>query len=401
VTEHERTYDVVVFGATGFTGRLVARYLAAVAPPPRLRWAIAGRNRAKLETLRTELLAVHKDCGDVGLLIADVADPPSLVEVARQTRVVLSTVGPFARYGEPVVRACVEEGAHYVDITGEPAFVDMTLERYDDMARERGVRVVSCCGFDSIPHDLGVMFTVGKLPRDVPLRVEGFVQARGSFSGGTWTSAVEAFGGAREYAARRAASSGGGYGDDGDPRRVRGIRPRVRYEGAVKGWVAPFPTIDPQVVLRSARLLDGYGPDFRYGHYVRVGTLSKLAVGAVAIGGVVALSQLEPTRELLLKVRQSGEGPNEAERARSWFRVTFLGEGGGRRVVTRVSGGDPGYDETAKMVAQSAMCLAEDGDRLPDRAGVLTPATAMGEPLLERLQREGITFEVLEEGSAH
>jgi short subunit dehydrogenase-like uncharacterized protein len=123
-------------------------------------------------------------------------------------------------------------------------------------------------------------------------------------------------------------------------------------------------------------------------------------VGAVAIGGVVALSQLEPTRELLLKVRQSGEGPSDAQRARSWFRVTFVGEGGGRRVVTRVSGGDPGYDETAKMVAQSAMCLAEDGDRLPDRAGVLTPATAMGEPLLERLQREGITFEVLEEGPA-
>jgi short subunit dehydrogenase-like uncharacterized protein len=307
-------------------------------------------------------------------------------------------VGPFARYGEPVVRACVEEGAHYVDITGEPAFVDLTLEAYDEMARERGVRVVSCCGFDSIPHDLGVMFTVQQLPKGVPLKVEGFVQARGSFSGGTWTSAIEAFANAREQLGKARANGGGGYGDDGDPRQVRGIRPRPRYESAVKGWVAPFPTIDPQVVLRSARMLDEYGPDFRYGHYVRVGTLSKLAVGATALGGLVALSQIAPARELLLKVRQSGEGPSESQRAASWFHVTFVGEGGGKRVITRVSGGDPGYDETAKMVSQAAMCLAQDGPKLPDRAGVLTPATAMGQPLLDRLEAAGIRFAVLEAG---
>jgi short subunit dehydrogenase-like uncharacterized protein len=397
VTERDdRAYDVVAFGATGFTGRLVARYLAATAPPPGLRWAIAGRNRDKLEALRAELLDIHKDCGDVGVLEADVGNPASLIDMAKQTRVVLSTVGPFARYGEPVVKACVDQGTDYVDITGEPAFVDMTIARYDDMARESGVRVVSCCGFDSIPHDLGVLFTLRQLPRDVPITVEGFVQAKGTFSGGTWTSAVEAFGGIREQV--RGGASAGGYGDDGDPRRVRGIRPRVRYEHAVKGWVAPFPTIDPQVVLRSARTMGEYGPDFRYGHYVRVGTLGKLAAGAAAIGGVVALSQLAPTRELLLKVRQSGEGPSEGQRSRSWFRVTFVGVGGGKRVVTRVSGGDPGYDETAKMVSQAAMCLAQDA--LPERAGVLTPAAAMGEPLLERLQREGIRFEVLDQGSA-
>jgi short subunit dehydrogenase-like uncharacterized protein len=398
VTEQrERVFDVVVFGATGFTGRLVARYLAREAPPPALRWAIAGRNQDKLEALRTELLGINADCGDVGVLVADVAAPQSLADMAAQARVVLSTVGPFARYGEPVVRACVEEGAHYVDITGEPAFVDMTLEAYDEMARERGVRVVSCCGFDSIPHDLGVMFTVQQLPRGVPLKVEGFVQARGSFSGGTWTSAIEAFAGAREQLGK-ARAGGGGYGDDGDPRQVRGIRPRPRYESAVKGWVAPFPTIDPQVVLRSARMLDEYGPDFRYGHYVRVGTLGKLAVGATALGGLVALSQIAPARELLLKVRQSGEGPSESERAAAWFHVTFVGEGGGKRVVTRVSGGDPGYDETAKMVSHAAMCLAQDGPKLPDRAGVLTPATAMGQPLLDRLQEAGIRFAVLEAG---
>ncbi|MFW5876062.1 MAG: saccharopine dehydrogenase family protein, partial [Myxococcota bacterium] len=320
-----------------------------------------------------------------------------LAAMAAQARVVLTTVGPYVRYGEPVVRACVEQGTDYVDITGEPAFVDMTRDRYHDLAREAGVRLVSCCGFDSIPHDLGVLFTVEHLPAGVPLDVEGFVQARGSFSGGTWTSAVDAFGQMREQVLGPRGAGESHETDHG--RSVHGIRPRVRYERAVKGWVAPFPTIDPQVVLRSARVLDRYGPEFRYGHYVRVGTLPKLAAGALAIGGMVALSQLEPTRELLLKVRQSGEGPGEAQRSRSWFRVTFIGRGGGRRVVTRVSGGDPGYDETAKMVSEAALCLAHDGVRLPQRSGALTPATAMGSVLRERLQRAGIRFDVLEDGT--
>ncbi|MFW6050254.1 MAG: saccharopine dehydrogenase family protein [Myxococcota bacterium] len=387
----ERAYDVVVFGATGFTGRLAARYLARHAPPPDVRWAVAGRDREKLERVRAELVALDKDCGDVGLVVADVGDPASLADMARQTRVVLTTVGPYMRYGEPVVRACVEQGAHYVDITGEPGFVAMTLERYDEMARDRGVRVVSCCGFDSIPHDLGAFYTVGKLPEGVPLEVQGFVQARGSFSGGTWTSAIEAFARFRDHAGTPSSQLPGAEGE----RKVRGLRPRVRYEETVQGWVAPLPTIDPQVVLRSARAIERYGPDFRYAHHVRVGALPMLAGGALAIGGMVALSQLEPTRELLLKVRRPGEGPGEAQRARNWFRVTFLGRGGGRRVVTQVSGGDPGYDETAKMVSESALCLARDGDRLPDRAGVLTPAAAMEHALLERLERAGIRFEVL------
>lgn len=392
---NDRTYDVVVFGATGFTGRLVARYLAQTVPPPAARWAIAGRNRDKLEGLRKELLAIHADCGDVGVLEADVGDPDALAAMARQTSVVLTTAGPYMRYGEPVVRACVEAGTDYVDLTGEPAFVDMTLERYAEMAREAGVRVVSCCGFDSIPPDLGVLYTVRKLPRDVPIEVEAFVDARGSFSGGSWTSAIEAFGQLRESLGAR--SGNRGYLDRDDDREVHGMRPRVRYEPEVQGWVAPLPTIDPQIVLRSARAMDDYGPDFRYGHHIRVGTLGKLVAGGAAVGALLGLSQLQPARELLLKVRQPGEGPSEAERAHNWFRVTFVGRGGGRTVVTQVSGGDPGYDETAKMVSQAALCLARDRDRLPERHGVLTPAAAMGDPLLERLEDAGIRFAVLRE----
>lgn len=393
----DRPYDVVAFGATGFTGRLVAMYLARNAPPPKARWAIAGRNRGKLEALHAELAAIDGACSEVGIIEADVGNPASLAEMARQAAVVLTTVGPYARYGEPVVRACVEAGTDYVDLTGEPAFVDVTVDRFDEMARDKGVRIVSSCGFDSIPHDLGVLFTVEHLPEGVPIAVEGFVQARGSFSGGTWTSAIDAFGDLRHYLRRRMTAGDAASKAAVEPtgRQVHGLPRHVRYEEAVKGWVAPFPTIDPQVVLRSARDIDRYGPDFGYGHYVRMGTLPRLAAGAAALGGLVALAHIEPARELLLKVREPGEGPSEAERARSWFRVTFVGRGGGRRVVTQVSGGDPGYDETAKMISEAALCLAQDRDRLPGRVGVITPAAAMQDVLLERLKGVGIRFAVL------
>jgi short subunit dehydrogenase-like uncharacterized protein len=294
----------------------------------------------------------------------------------------------------------VREGADYVDITGEPDFVDTLLERHDRPARERGVRIVTCCGFDSVPHDLGALFTVTKLPAGEPITLEGFVRANGTFSGGTWHSALNAF--AHLRGRRRPPR------DDPPGRKVRGVRPRIRYDKELRAWVCPLPTIDPQIVLRSARALDAYGPDFRYGHYIQIRSSLRLAAGIAGMGAVVALSQLGPTRELLRRVRAQGEGPSAEERARSWFQVTFRGQvttdaGRGahaaapsRHVLTRVSGGDPGYSETAKMVSESALCLAFDRDRLPPRAGVLTPAVAMGDLLIDRLQQAGIRFELLE-----
>src|SRR5262249_45520080 len=161
----KRENDVVVFGATGFTGRLTAEYLARKAQREPLRWAIAGRNRAKLEEVRHALEAIDPAAVNVGVLEASIDDPASLAAMARSARVVLTTVGPYAKYGEPVVKACVDEGTDYVDITGEPDFVDMTLEKYGAAAREKQIRIVSCCGFDSIPHDLGALFTVKQLPK--------------------------------------------------------------------------------------------------------------------------------------------------------------------------------------------------------------------------------------------
>jgi short subunit dehydrogenase-like uncharacterized protein len=387
-----RTYDIVLFGATGFTGGLTADYLARHAPAG-TRWALAGRDRARLAAVRGRLAAHDPALAELDLLTADATDPASLRRAAESTRVMVSTVGPYLHYGDGLVAACAAAGTDYVDLTGEPEFVDRSYLRHHATAQASGARLVHCCGFDSIPYDLGVLYTVQQLPEGVPLRVEGFVRASGSFSAGTYHSAVNAFSRLRagaslarqRHAAERAATPATG-------RRVRGLAARPHYDRRVNSWALPAPTIDPQIVLRSARALDRYGPDFGYGHYLaprRLPTALGIAGGAA---GLLALTQLPPTRDWLLRRMTPGEGPSEERRAKSWFKVLFLGEGGGRQVITEVSGGDPGYGETAKMLAESALCLAFDN--LPPAAGQLTTATAMGTALTTRLTTAGVTFRV-------
>ncbi|HEY0637636.1 MAG TPA: saccharopine dehydrogenase NADP-binding domain-containing protein [Pseudonocardiaceae bacterium] len=379
-----REFDVVVLGATGFTGRLTAEYLARQGDSG-TRWAVAGRNKGKLAALRDELGV------DVPIVHADSDDLGSLRDLAGRTRVVATTVGPYLVYGERLVQACAELGTDYVDLTGEPEFVDLMYLRHHDTAVRSGARIVHACGFDSIPHDLGAYFTVRQLPEGVPLRVEGYVRASGRISGGTLHSALTAFGRGRQMAVigkrRRRAEHAG----DRDARAVAG---RPRLDRALGGWVLPLPTIDPQVVRRSAAALERYGPSFRYSHYA---VLPNLLTTVGVVGGVGVLfagAQLPVTRRWLLSRLPAGEGPSAKQREDSWFSVRFVGEGGGRRVVTEVSGGDPGYGETAKMLAESALCLAHDD--LPPTAGQVTTAPAMGDALIARLQKAGIAFTVLE-----
>lgn len=385
----DRPYDIVLFGATGFVGGLTAEYLAAHAPDG-LRWAVAGRDGEKLRRLRDRLTAAAGTAADVGVLLADVSDPASLRGLAEQTRVLATTVGPYVRYGDALVAACAEAGTDYLDLTGEPEFVDLAYVRHDARARETGARLVHACGFDSVPHDLGVYFTVRQLPEGVPLSVDGFVRVGATFSGGTFASALGQF--ARGRALRAAALERRRHEPRLVGRRVVTPTGAPRFAGEVGAWALPLPTVDAQIVRRSAKALDRYGPDFRYRHYAAVRRLPVAVGGVAAVGALLAAAQVPPARRWLSGRLVPGEGPSAERRAKSWFSVRFVGEGAGRTVFTEVTGGDPGYDETAKMFAEAALCLALDA--LPPTAGQVTTAVAMGDALTERLRAQGIGFRV-------
>jgi short subunit dehydrogenase-like uncharacterized protein len=387
----ERRHEIVVFGATGFTGALTAEYLAAYAPAG-MAWALAGRNRAKLDQVRRRLTEVNPACAELPLLEADVDDAASLRALAESTKVVITTVGPYILYGEPLVAACAAAGTDYVDLTGEPEFVDLMWLRYHEQALRTGARLVHSCGFDSIPYDLGALYTVDQLPAGVPIGLAGFVRFGGTFSGGTYHSAIQIMGRLRQ--ARQVARERREREPLPAGRKVHGIQGMPHYDCDEGGWVTPLPTIDPQTVLRSARALDRYGPDFSYSHYLVVKQLPVLAGMALGAGTAIALAQLEPTRKLLLMLKEPGEGPSPSQRERGWFTVRFVAHAGGGRTATEVAGGDPGYGETAKMLAESALCLARD--QLPARAGQVTSAVAMGQALIDRLIRAGIQFRVVD-----
>ena len=380
-----RDLDLLLFGATGFTGGLTAEYLAEHAPPG-LRWALAGRSLDKLEQVRESLGL------DLELIVVDAADEAALADVVRRTKVVVTTVGPYQRLGGPLVAACAAAGTDYVDLTGEPEFVDLTYVEQHAVAAASGARIVHACGFDSIPHDLGAYFTIQQLEATGPVTMRGVVRASGTFSGGTFHSAMGAFSRAKQMSA--AART----------RRKAQPRPEGRTSRAVAGkphrdrllgwWLLPLPTIDPQVVARSGAALAAYGTEFRYSHYAGMKKL-PYAVGAVAgVSAIAVAAQVGPVRNFLLKKVPPGEGPDESKRAKSWFTVDFVAETGGRTLHTRVSGGDPGYGETAKMLAESALCLAFDDN--PTTAGCVTTAEAMGDHLLARLRAQGMTFEVVD-----
>jgi short subunit dehydrogenase-like uncharacterized protein len=379
--------DIALLGATGFTGSLTSDYLGGHLPPTAT-WAIAGRNAAKLEAIADRVE------GNGGIrpqiMEADVRDEASMAALAAQTRVLITTVGPYLQHGESAVKACAEAGIAYVDLTGEPEFVDRMWLKYHQTAVASGARIIHACGFDSIPYDLGVLYTVEQLPEGVPLSVKGYIRAGGTPSGGTYHSAIGAFSRIRQAGKTAAERKKSEVRPTG--RRAKGGGKIGRGAGG-QGWALPLPTIDPQIVLRSARSLDRYGPEFSYEHFAQFKRLPMM-VGTIAGAGVLmAGSQLSLTRKGLLKLKDVGDGPDEAKREASWFKLRLIGEGGGETVTTQVSGGDPGYTETSKMLSEAAMCLAYD--KLPKVSGQTTTAVAMGDALITRLQKAGITFEVL------
>ncbi|MGL4745086.1 MAG: saccharopine dehydrogenase family protein [Dermatophilaceae bacterium] len=420
----DREFDIVLVGATGFVGRLTARHLAEHAPDA-VRIALAGRSRERLEALVADLPGAASSWP---VLVVDTLDDAAVAELAARTRVVATTVGPYARYGVALAAACASSGTHYCDLTGEVLFVHDSVARNHEVARKTGARIVHACGFDSVPSDLGALLAVeaaraaGAEPGRTALAVRSM---KGGFSGGTIDSgrnqAIEM---RRDAASRRivgdqyALADGprperldtpaGAAGRPSSPlssvvttfRRARRAAP-VRRDPHTGNFTGPFVMagFNTRVVARTASLL-GYGPSFRYSEHVDFGPGPKGAVGAgamtVALGAVLGGLTFSPTRALLDRMLPApGDGPSEATMAAGRFRLEVTTEASDvRRYRTTVAAPyDPGYTGTAVMFGQSALALALDEAQLPTAAGVLTPATGIGAPLVDRLRTHGFTIE--------
>lgn len=416
--DRSRPYDLVLWGATGFTGELVAEYLAGWAkahPDVGLRWALAGRNQSKLEGVRSRLAAIDEAAAELPLLTGDSHDRASLDALARDASVVCTTVGPYAQYGPELVAACVEHGTDYCDLTGENHFIRRMMDAHQSAAEASGARIVHCCGFDSIPSDLGTLVLQdaatkrhGRPCERITLYVD---RVKGGFSGGTIASMKNLMEEAeKDPEVRRIFGhpyalnpEGERQGPDGSDSRGVGRCPDGR-------WTAPFvmAAINTRIVRRTNALLDyRYGRDFRYQELQRfpagpkgLAMASGFTVGLGAFAGAMAFG---PTRKLLGDnvLPNPGEGPSREEREAGYFKITLEGQGtaeDGRyfEIVAKVEGEqDPGYGETAKMLSESALCLALQGEQLETGGGILTPAVAMGLTLVERLRDAGMRFDVI------
>lgn len=383
-----RAFDLVVFGATGFTSGLAAEYLARHAPPA-LRWALAGRNRAKLAAVRDRL---GPDLATLPLLEADLSDRDSLLRLAEQTRVLMNGAGPYLGQGEAVVAACAAAGTDYLDLTGEHEFVTAVQDHHATAVRT-GARIVHACGIESVAYDLGVWHALRYLPAGVPIRVDAVVRIGGQVrpSGGSWSTLLtflerplSSARAVRIRATRLSAASAA----RGRTVRIPLGRPHRRRD--LSCWAVPLPALDQQIVAQSAQDCDRYGPDFTYRHFAGLTSLRLVPAAAVGLPLLSAAVQVPPLRRWLRERRPSGAGPSAEQRAASWFTVNLRAEAGGHTVHSEVSGGDPGYGETAAVYAEAALCLALDD--LPSTAGQVTTAVAMGDALLERLVKAGIGF---------
>ena len=399
----DREYDIIVWGATGFTGRLVVDYMAEQHANSNLKWAVGGRNPQKLQ----QMLAGR----DVAMVTADSGDEARLEALVRKTRVILTTVGPYARYGSSLVAACAKHGTDYCDLTGEVHWMREMITAYQEEARATGARIVHTCGFDSIPSDLGVYFlqkhmlsTHGVPARQIKYRPRAF---SGGFSGGTIDSMIAMMEKAREDKSIRTKLADPYVLND----TQRGLdgpdRLSAYYDEDFDSWVGPFVmgSVNTRVVRRSAELLNGlYGRDFQYNEGVLSGKGAGGFLGAtgtgVGTGVFVGAASLSFTRGLMQKfLPKPGEGPSDDAINNGYYDIELFGQhptDSNKNVRVRVKGDkDPGYGSTSKMIAESALALAQDD--LPVSGGFWTPASAMGDQLLARLpQSAGVTFEVVE-----
>lgn len=397
-----RSFDVVLYGASGFVGRQTVSYFRDHAPA-NLRWAIGGRNRDKL----AEVLGEANLAGRHDILVADSNDHAAIDSMASQARVILSTAGPFALYGDSIVDSCVRHRTHYVDITGETPWVRSLIDRYHDQAARDGTRIICCCGFDSVPSDLGTMLVVRAMQEKYgqPCQdVKAYFRLKGGLNGGTLASLFNM------YESGQVQILDQPYLLNPEPHPAATAtqhHDHVHFNSDLDAWAGPFvmAMINTRVVRRSAALFEqwnsGYGPDVDYNEFLLFkGTSGRLLanVSAAGLNAFRKAAVVRPMRKLLKWFLPApGSGPSEQSMNSGWFRCDLVATAAdGRRMFGRVADrGDPGNRVTVKCVCESALALALDFSELPGgekRGGVLTPATGLGDVLVRRLVNRGMTF---------
>ena len=400
-------FDVIVFGATSFVGEIVCRYMRDTYSD--VNWAIAARSEAKLTKLQADLKLEH-----IPRLIADASDQPSIDALVEQTAVIISTVGPYALYGEPMIKACAKSGTDYVDLTGEPHWIHAMIEKYEVLAQTSGARIVHCCGFDSIPSDLGVFFLqqqakqkLGKTCSQVSTRVKSM---KGGASGGTVASIINVIKEATKDAKLRKllANPYAICPKDHGFKAYQQNLSYAKYEEQTKSWIAPFvmASINTRVVHRTNALLNNeYGDRFLYDEAMMTGKSAKGGIMGwtvtAMLSGLMVGAAIPPTRWLLENtvLPKPGEGPSPDEQLNGFWDYRIYGTtDDNQKILVKVTGDrDPGYGSTAKMLSEAAISLAKD-DAIQDKpGGFWTPATAFGDVLIDRLQKSaGLSFSVIE-----
>jgi short subunit dehydrogenase-like uncharacterized protein len=404
----DRDYDVVLYGASGFTGKQTVRYFVEKTLPGELRWAIAGRNREKLEAVKSQVSGAAKD---VDVLVADSRDQTTVDAIVSRTRVMLTTAGPFALYGGAIVDACVRFKTHYVDITGETTWVKGLIDRYHNRAAADGTRIIPCCGFDSAPSDLGAYLVVRHMQGELGVsckEVKAYFQVAGGVNGGTLATVFNLYDSGQAESARNPflLNPPGEHSKEEIERNQDPTLPQ--YDKDVDAWVGPFfmGPINTRVVRRSCALYEQwqapYGPEFTYQEYMKFdGPFGWMQAAGLTTGAALFEIALQsPIRHLMKSVLpRPGAGPSEKTMNEGWFRCELLGlTSGGRKAHGLIRDqGDPGNRATVKFLCESALGLAVNTDGLPggpQRGGILTPATGLGDVLATRLCNAGMTIEV-------
>ena len=390
----EKKYEIIVYGATGFTGQICCKYLRDNYSD--LVWAIAGRNGDKLEQIKSDF---SLNCD---VVVADGGDIDSLRALTSQTKVVLSTAGPFARYGSLLVQACVENGAHYTDITGENHWVRGLIDKHHAEAASKGIRIIPSCGYDSIPSDIGAFFTISQFDKPVS-RVDVYHQAQGGASGGTIETIFTMDGLTKEMRDPFVLNPEETVSEEQREKSKDGFI--IEQVDGIEGWsgIGMMAVANTRVVRRSAALMEqnqrSYGTNFTFGEHGLFSTkgMARLAsYGSIFAFIVIATPLKKLVRRFLLK---PGQGPSQETQDQGWFRATFVAysEDNERKICSMFGSGDPGYKSTGKMVCESALALARS-DNLPggnEYGGVLTSAVGLGNVLIDRLKSAEIEFKVI------